>query len=435
MTLLPDVPFRKRFLAGFLVLMGILGGAVWWIDPFGSAPSWQTGEGRAVGAVGHSAAAVVQEAEEDYPEPPDPTGQSAGPTVPGSPAAGDDPLAHGNLPRLADILEEAGDLSIPANRDRAVARMREVEARQRPALEALAKARGWPGRVERPDGSVQELAGVENGRPVYFTTHNVQAAISTGANVMGLAPFALNGAGVTVGIWDGGSVRSTHQEFSNGSRVTVMDGAGAIDHATHVGGTIAAAGIDPLARGMAPAARIDSYDWNGDKTEMTARAAAAPAESGKIFLSNHSYGYIAGWNQVWGGSPYRQWEWYGSGTSAAGVEAEFGLYNSYARDSDALAFSAPYYLQFRSAGNERTDNPQNGQTVALSPGSATVTAYDSSTHPGGDGTWRGGYENISFDALGKNVITIGSVSDAVAGGQRDPGAAVCEWLFLMGPHR
>ncbi len=92
------------------------------------------------------------------------------------------------------------------------------------------------------------------------------------------------------------------------------------------------------------------------------------------------------------------------------IEDDFGRYNTYARDSDALAFNAPYYLIFRSAGNDRTDNPSAGQAVALSPGSTTVVTYDPAIHPAGDGTYRGGFDTIGFNALAKNVITVGSVS-------------------------
>lgn len=337
-------------------------------------------------------------------------------------------------PTLADILEQAGDLSVPGNRERAVAMMRELE---RPRIEAArdeARRRGLPLRMEHPDGRVQELAGFENGQPVYFTTHNLNAAISTGAHVLRLAPYSLAGSGLTIGMWDGGSGRASHQEFSAGSRMVVKDGSASIDHATHVGGTLAAAGVVSNARGMAAAAIVDSYDWNSDKSEMTARAAAAPNEAGKIYLSNHSYGYVSGWNYVGGaGSPSRVWEWWGDGTTSAGYEHDFGRYNTYSRDSDSLAHSAPYYLMFRSAGNERTDNPANGQAVALSPGSSTVVSYDSASHPAGDGNYRGGFETVSFDALAKNVIAVGAVTDAVTSGERDPSKANVTSFTSWGP--
>lgn len=346
------------------------------------------------------------------------------------------PTAVAQLPAqsLADILAEVGDLSRPGAREEAVRRMQELEKAQRANAQEEARRRGLPLRVERPDGVVQELAGFENGRPVYFTTHNSNAAISTGANVLREAPYQLLGSGLTVGVWDGGSVRATHQEFATGSRVTIQDGSTSVDHATHVGGTIGAAGVQAAARGMAPSVLLDSYDWTSDKSELTTRAAAAPAETGKLYLSNHSYGYISGWNYTGGsGSPARIWEWYGDGSTTAGAEQDFGRYNTYARDSDALAFSAPYFLMFRSAGNERTDNPSAGQTVALSAGGSTVVSYDSASHPTGDGGYRSGFETIAFDALAKNVVTVGSVSDAISGGVRNPTVAAVSSFSSWGP--
>ncbi len=335
---------------------------------------------------------------------------------------------------LADVLEEIGDLGAPGNRERVVARMREIEEAKRLEVEREARQRGLPLRLEGPRGRIQQLIGFENGRPVYLSTHNSNAAVSTGADILRDTPYSLDGSGLTVGVWDGGSVRASHQEFASGSRVTVLDGSVSIDHATHVAGTIAAAGVTASARGMAPSIRVDSYDWNGDLSEMTARAAAAPGEPGMLYLSNHSYGFVSGWNFVGGaGSPARTWEWYGNGTTSSDYEHDFGRYHRSSRDSDALAFSAPYFLMFRSAGNDRSDNPTDGQTVALSPGSSSVVSYDASAQPSGDGFYRGGFENIGFDAVAKNVITIGSVSDAVSNGTRDPARAGVSVFSAWGP--
>ena len=233
----------------------------------------------------------------------------------------------------------------------------------------------------------------------------MNAAISTGADRLWTSPYALTGAGVTIGLWDGGSGRATHQEF--GGRLNVMDGSSPTNHATHVGGTLIASGANPAAKGMAPAATVKSYDWLSDITEMTAAGATYPGEPDKIYLSNHSYGFVSGWNYV--GNSTRTWEWYGTGTGTTPIEEDFGRYNENARESDALAFDAPYYLIFRSAGNDRLDNPAAGQNVALSPGGAAVP-YNAALHPAGDGNYRSGFDTIGYNAIAKNVITIGSVT-------------------------
>ncbi len=355
------------------------------------------------------------------PPAPPPRGPRAG-----RPGSGEPPRRS-----IADILEGI-DLSAPGARERAVADIQALEQERKLAGIARAKEIGLPLRVESPDGTIKEIAGVdENGQPVYFITHNVNAAISTAANLLQASPYSLNGSGLTLGLWDGGSARATHQEF--GGRITVKDGAASADHATHVAGTMIAAGVVASAKGMATSANIASYDWTSDKSEMTAAAAIAATETNKVLLSNHSYGYISGWNYVNGGTPTRVWEWNGNGTTSTSTDTDFGLYNTYARDSDSLAFSAPYYLMFRSAGNDRTDNPVNGQTVALSVGSATVMAYDSTVYPQGDGTYRGGFDTIGFDAIAKNVITIGSSADAVTSGARDVAKANVSSFSCWGP--
>ena len=186
---------------------------------------------------------------------------------------------------------------------------------------------------------------------------NRDAAISIGADILQAAPYSLDGAGLTIGMWDGGAGRISHQEFQG--RMFNINGAGAITHATHVGGTLIAAGIDPRARGMAPAALVDSYDWNDDLAEMTAAAAAAPNEPGKIALSNHSYGFIRGWYFDGGKGGF---VWYGpAGANASGFDPNFGVYNSRSALNDELVYNAPYYLPFWAAGNDRSDNPANGQ--------------------------------------------------------------------------
>ncbi|MEO7098770.1 MAG: MBG domain-containing protein [Luteolibacter sp.] len=334
---------------------------------------------------------------------------------------------------LADLLADPTiEFSRPEDRAKVVARMEEIENTRRHNARDRATLLGLPLRTESPNGRVQELADFRpDGRPLYRTTHNVNAAISTGANLLQTSPYSLSGSGINIGLWDGGSALSTHQEF--GTRVTVVDGAAAIDHATHVAGTLIASGVDPAAHGMSSSATVSSYDWNNDSSEMTAKAATAAGQTTKIYLSNHSYGIIGGWNYVNGGSPYRLWEWYGSGTTSTSIETDFGVYNSNAASEDALAWNAPYYLIFRSAGNDRADNPASGSAVALSPNGSSVVTYNAATHPAGDGTYRGGFESISYESVAKNVLTVGSVSDAVTSGLRDPAKALTSYFSSWGP--
>lgn len=358
-------------------------------------------------------------------------GAGRSPALAASSASGSDQLGTGNAATLADLLAEGVDLSDPGQRARVVERLRELETAQKAEAGAFAEKEGLPVRVEQPDGTVRELARLKDGRPLYRVTHNAKAAISTGADRVRQAPYNSIGSGVTIGLWDGGSARTTHQELTG--RVTNVDGASTDDHATHVAGTLAASGVVATAQGMAPAATIASYDWNNDLSEMTARGAAYPGEAGKILFSNHSYGYGSGWGSTGLSTP--KWIWYGNGTSATSIDRDFGAYSSESRDNDALVASLPYYLIFRAAGNERADNPSQGDSVSLSTSTSASRAvsYDSSQHPGGDGTYRQGYDSISYDALAKNIVTVGAVNDAVSGSSRAPANGTMLSFSSWGP--
>lgn len=359
------------------------------------------------------------------PQPP------VSPASPGGAPAATPPgtsLAPPTLASLADLLESGVDLSDPAQRERVAAQAKALEDAAK--AEALAKAAqmNLPARVTRADGTVAELMRFEGDQPLYYRTHNADAAISSGANLLQAPPYSLRGNDMTVTVWDAGAARPAHEEFSG--RVTVRDGSSPDDHATHVAGTIAARGANPQARGMAPSIRINSYDWNNDLSEMTLGGASYPGEQNRVALSNHSYGYQAGWQFY--GEEGITWVWFGSGRTASSTDSNFGRYASNSRDIDALAHSLPYYLVIRSAGNDRTDNPATGESVLLSF-SGNPTSYNPSSHPQGDGTYRNGYETIDYSGLSKNILTVGAVNDAVNAGVRTVSNASMTNFSSWGP--
>jgi hypothetical protein len=299
-----------------------------------------------------------------------------------SPTLRESVSADGAIPQIL----EGKDLSIPAVRSQVVAEMQALEERQRVAVLAKAKKLNIPLRIDRPGENVAELYDFRGDEPIYRKTLNVNAAISSGANLLIPAPYNLDGTGIRVGIWDQARVRSTHQELAG--RVTVMDSTTSTydsDHATHVGGVVGATGIDTKAKGMAPKVNLNSYDWNSDYKEMTQAGAALATDGSKIPLSNHSYGYDA-------------------------TIYEMGVYNIEPRNTDALASSLPYYLIFWAAGNSRV---ASGSQVAL--------------------TSLGGYQSITYDALSKNVMTVGAVQDAVSGSLRSLSNANMTSFSSWGP--
>lgn len=266
----------------------------------------------------------------------------------------------------------------PEVRARVVAEMAALQRAQNESVEEKARRLGVPLRIDGPGHKVSILHDFRGDEPLYRTTKNQSAAISTGANLLAPAPYNLTGNGIRVGVWDGGSVRSTHQELTG--RVTKKNSSAPNDdHATHVAGTIAASGVQSNAKGMAPQSLIDSYDWNSDYTEMTAAGAASASDTTSLPLSNHSYGY-------------------GASTS------DMGRYEEEAATVDAIAASLPFYLPFWAAGNEQDE----------------LTA-------------KGGFQSITFNGLAKNVITVGAVNDAVSGGVRFPANGTITSFSSLGP--
>ena len=87
--------------------------------------------------------------------------------------------------------------------------------------------------------------------------------VITQANDVQATPYNLDGSGVTVMVYDGGTARSTHVDFEG--RLTVHDSSGMNYHSTHVAGTIGGAGVANSAyKGMAPGVTMVSYGYEYD---------------------------------------------------------------------------------------------------------------------------------------------------------------------------
>lgn len=285
----------------------------------------------------------------------------------------------------ADLLRDA-DLTNPVVRAFVVARMSEMQEARYEAAVAKAERLGVPLRIERPNQKIAILYDFRGDTPLYRSTMNANAAVSTGANLLRDqgAPYSLDGTGIKVGVWDEARVRNTHREFTT-TRVVLKDIATTFSsHATHVAGTIGGNGTVPAAKGMAPKVAIDSYDWNDDYAEMTAAGAATATDLTRLTLSNHSYGV-------------------GFDTPAEYVPY-MGAYELEAQTTDALAVSLPYYQIFWAAGNEQDYL-----------------------------TTKGGYQSITFNGLAKNVITVAAGNDAVSGGLRNAASGTLTTFSSEGP--
>ncbi|MDY0076963.1 MAG: S8 family serine peptidase [Bacteroidales bacterium] len=248
-------------------------------------------------------------------------------------------------------------------------------------------------RQEHEDGTIIQLVDVVDGLPVYYKTDNLGAAITTRANELwtgGSVGVVIEGEGYDkVGIWDGGRVRNTHQEFNQtgSSRIILGDNASSMSaHATHVAGTIIAGGVKNNAHGMAPLAQLKTHDWNSVESEMSSAAAAG------MEISNHSWGYSLGWDYNNG-----SWNWNGNSSISPVEDYSFGFYSSQARTWDIIANNAPYFLMVKSAGNDRGEGPSNAGTPGV---------------PEKDGG-ADGYDCIGGAGNAKNTFTVGAAYEVL----------------------
>lgn len=224
---------------------------------------------------------------------------------------------------------------------------------------ALAAVKGWPLKYSVKNDGIAELIRVdEDKNPVYYITENAGAAVTTRANRLnsgGSLGLSLDGQDMTIGCWDGGKVRTTHNLLT--PRATQVDSATELSgHATHVAGTMMGNGTaSASAKGMASAALVRAYDWNSDTSEVTTAAANA------LLISNHSYGADPDF------VPISRW----------------GKYDSEARTFDNIMFNAPYYQFVNSAGNSRN---------------------------GGYNESKEGYDLLSGKSCSKNAIIVAAVN-------------------------
>ncbi|QXP77796.1 MULTISPECIES: S8 family serine peptidase [Winogradskyella] len=224
-------------------------------------------------------------------------------------------------------------------------------------------------RIIKDGDKVMEIRKIVNNKPVYISTDNLGGARTSRTNFVqagGDLGLNLTGNSMYIGIWDGGSVLATHNEFrvfGGGSRVETPDAASSLgisNHGTHVTGTIGASGVNSSAKGMATATDMISYDWNGDSGEVINEIT-----NNGLLLSNHSYGI-----------PIEN-----------ATAANIGTYNSEARSWDQIAYSAPYYLQVVSAGND-----------------------GSNTYTGGNAS---GYDKLVGEKNSKNNLIVANADDPV----------------------
>ena len=120
--------------------------------------------------------------------------------------------------------------------------------------------------VELPAADITALADedavqwIEPPLPRLSMNNNSNRA-RVGADTVAQPPYSLDGSGVTVLVYDGGTAYAGHADF--GGRCTVRDTSGTHYHSTHVAGTVGGDGSASggTYRGMAPGVTIESYGF------------------------------------------------------------------------------------------------------------------------------------------------------------------------------
>ena len=193
----------------------------------------------------------------------------------------------------------------------------------------------------------ENVYDIIDGKVVVMGKDNLNSSKATRTNFLlpdGGLGLNLEGYNIRIGVWDGGIILDSHREFYDTSdffappRVEIPTPEVSSlydDHATHVAGTIASAGINVNAKGMAPRSNLVTYNWVQDSFEVIGEI-----ESNALLLSNHSYGVPVFNNNGVQNAPY----WM------------MGNYNSDCVSWDNIAYSSPYYLMVASAGNEGQSN-------------------------------------------------------------------------------
>jgi hypothetical protein len=240
------------------------------------------------------------------------------------------------------------------------------------------------------------------------------------------APYNLSGQGVVLSLFELSPAESTHPEFQGRLTNHFSGPANDATHATHVAGTIMAAGLNPLAKGMAPAATIHEFNANDD-TAVFLNNKETALQSLHVVADNNSWGFPLGWQQD--GSVDGGQVWYGA------VEYFGGYDGFYSTPYDKVAKNGPV-LFVHSAGNDgsngfpsldasnwsrhaHADDSGNiikneifcyskdgsGTDCPAPPCSAGPTHCETTPHP----TY-GPFATIGFIASLKNAVAVGAVN-------------------------
>jgi hypothetical protein len=269
--------------------------------------------------------------------------------------------------------------------------------------------------------------------PKKIVTDNLVSALVSHVDEVQAAPYGLSGEGVNVSLFELADPQSTHIEF--GGRLVSHAIGGSTDdkaHATHVSGTIGAAGVQPNAKGMAPKVHIELFclevarnQCKGDWLDLKDTALQPLG----ITADNNSWGFDVGWYTeggfpVWDGTAIFFGSYLpdfggpfvddisinrkvlfihsaGNFGNSGGFSADFSQHRHVDDNGDAITTEIFCY----SKDNSGTDCP------ALCNGTDPVTHAPA----GCEKLAQRHEEQIPFDTIGvtasaKNVVAVGAIS-------------------------
>lgn len=194
------------------------------------------------------------------------------------------------------ILSQAKlDPNSPAEKTSMVKQLQTLETLKLEILRLIAEEGGLEFEGTNDSGQAFALYGFDGNEPRYMYTENEDGAVANGVKwVRQQAAFdpnwgaRLDGDGFIVTVFDLGGIRA-HTELA-ADRIKNPNVGTMQPHTQHVMGTIGAAGIDPKAKGMAPAVNFRTYTQNSTISGAVEYDMQTPGEPEKSIVSNNSLG-------------------------------------------------------------------------------------------------------------------------------------------------
>ena len=299
-----------------------------------------------------------------------------------------------------------------------------------------------------PAGALIDIASDERVRQVHGTRklrvelHNARSALLSGVDVVQAAPYGLTGEGVAVSFMELAPADASHQEFQGRLQVrftceelfpagsderSLCENADNKYHATHVAGTIAAAGSPRSdVKGMAPKATVHQFNSLMDDFLESKRDVLPGLKS---VADNNSWGYVLGW---------RDTTWHGNDDLLGGYFYENAALDLLARctlDQDDDCTGPPVTLLIHSAGNTASqrgpaaapfhhshgDTDESGYCYTADGSGNDCTSLNSQCRSGNDSKGRPYCENahpahapwrtIGVTASSKNTLAVGATDE------------------------